>query len=153
MNRAKVKIKPVEQIIMPAEYVEETVSSIMTITESEASMMVDEGYKLRKQISKMEERLSEIRDKLMTHAKENSVKIILGEDYKYVVIGEDRWTLSPVKLVKWLSEHDMVNLFPKVVSVVKAKVEHEIGGHVLEKIGKSNHNDYAKGLFKPKDEE
>jgi hypothetical protein len=136
--------------ILPADLVLEEEQSI-PYTENQIVLLVDEGLTLKKEMKRLEKRFNAIKDDLLRYAMEKGLKEIEGEFGKMVIASETKFEVEPGNLIAWLKKHNKLNLLPKLITVVKKKIEHELGTHAVEEMGVMQRKEYAKCIFQDKE--
>jgi len=98
--------------------------------------LVDEAGALDEQIKIMSKRLATIKDQLKEHAEVNQIKTMEGKVYQSNITIRTQDEVDPGSLIKWLKDHNKLEMFTGLVKVAVTEVKNVLGTSVVEEIGR-----------------
>lgn len=130
---------------MKAENLEELINKLtLDITQSELEMpsleeeitlkqAVDQLGSLNSLMKRLEKRSNALKEKIRNSGED----LIEGENYYVEFKPRKELEITPTKMLKWLKEHDQINLIDAVMKTSISEVRKYLGDIICDSLGKS----------------
>lgn len=120
----------------------DTILNELKAHSTEATLTLEQMVDQLGRLNNMSRTLSKRIDELKTALKETGMDRIDGDRFYVEFKQRNEIEISPTKMLKWLKEHDQINLIDALMKVGVTEVRKYLGDIICNSLGKTKNGNY-----------